>query len=87
MLSVSYQTKPVRVKVNTCKYIIIVEYVLLGNKQMEFVKIYDVSCRYPQINTSSYKDFIKSKDVFMTIIINCPHLHPVKVSLFVISTL
>ena len=54
---------------------------------MEFVKIYDGSCRYPQINTSSYKDFIKSKDVFMTIIINCPHLDPVKVLLFVISTL
>ena len=65
--------------------IIIVEYVLLGNKQMEFVKIYDVSCRYPQKNTSSYKDFIESQEnLFMTIIINCPHLEPVKVNFGVV---
>ena len=67
--------------------IIIVEYVLLllGYKQMEFVKIYDVSCRYPQKNTSSYKDFIESQEnLFMTIVINCPHLDPVKVNFGVV---
>ena len=64
----------------------IVEYVFLGNKQMEFVKIFDVSCRYLQMNTSSYRDFIEDQEnLFMTFVINCPHLDPVQVSLFFIS--
>ena len=63
----------------------IVEYVLLGNKQMEFVKIYDVSCRYLQMNISSYRNFFEGQEnLFMTYVINCPHLDPVQVSLFFI---
>ena len=59
---------------------------LLKRKQIEFVKIYDVSCGYPKEKTSSYRDFFKSQDgLFMNIIINCQHLDPVKVSHYVAS--
>ena len=53
---------------------------------MDFVKIYDVSCGFPKITNSSYRDFIESQDdLFMNIIINCKHLDPVKVWHYVSS--